>query len=301
MRGMFPIALTPFDGEGRLLWPELERECDWLVRSGAHGVVWPVNDSEFSVLSSGERLEGMRRVAGAVDGRVPCVLGVADVCTAGACDLAEAAARVGASAVIAMPPWNVKLAGVEQFVWYYGAIAEAAGVPVVVQNLGGQRGSNLSAATLQKLCESIPLVQYVKEERHLQAERISELTAFTGEFLKGVFSGGWVLNLTAAHRRGCCGVMQGSAIPEVMARIWDLMEAGDEKAARAIEQKVNVFEAALFAVQTIQGVKEVLVRRGIFSSSALRGGEPRRLDADLMHDLDAALELLRSWLKEPAG
>jgi dihydrodipicolinate synthase/N-acetylneuraminate lyase len=92
--------------------------------------------------------------------------------------------------------------------------------------------------------------------------------------------------------------MQGSAIPEVMARIWDLMEAGDEKAARAIEQKVNVFEAALFAVQTIQGVKEVLVRRGIFSSSALRGGEPRRLDADLMHDLDAALELLRPWLRE---
>jgi 4-hydroxy-tetrahydrodipicolinate synthase len=302
LRGYYPIALTPFDQAGHILWSDLEGECDLIARSGAHGLVWPVNDSECTLLSFPERVEGFRRVVDAIGGRIPVVLGVADTSAAGAVALAEKAANAGASAVIAMPPWDVKLGLLAQIEGYYQAIADAAGVPVVVQNLGAPRGSDLSSRFIADLCERIPLVQYVKEERMPQADCLSELLSLDCPDLKGVFSGGWTLTLVAAQRRGCAGVMRGSSVPEVGARIWHLMAQGLEDEARQIEDLYVVLDRAKLAVQTLQGAKELLVMRGIFASSAMRcktsprNTSPRRLDEGLLHELRRGLDLLALYL-----
>ena len=55
-RGVFSIAYTPFDEKGSLLWDDFERLCDWIARSGAHGLVWPVMASEYTVISFPERV-----------------------------------------------------------------------------------------------------------------------------------------------------------------------------------------------------------------------------------------------------
>ena len=60
-RGIFNILQTPFDESGGLLWEDFERESDFLVRTGSHGYVWPVMASEFTVLATHERIEGMKR------------------------------------------------------------------------------------------------------------------------------------------------------------------------------------------------------------------------------------------------
>jgi len=298
MRGFHAIALTPFDNEGEILWDELERQCDWIARCGPHGLVWPVNNSEFTELSYRERVEGMRRIGAVVGKRIRCVFGVADVCTSGACDLSEAAVQAGADAVIAMPPWNLKLSSDEQIMRYYRRIADVAGdVPIMIQNLGVPFGSDLSSAFVLELCETIETVQYVKEERHEQARCVSELVAMTGDDLKGVFSGGRNLNITALHRRGCCGNMLGTGIPDVRVQVWNRMEAGDEAGARAIEEKVNVLERAAFAVQTLQGIKQLMVIRGLFRCSGIRGNPGHKLDEELVADLERALTQLEPWMR----
>ena len=78
LRGFFAIALTPFDETGGLLWDELEKEFDWIVRAGAQGLVWPVNNSEFYTLSEAERAQGFKVLTQAVAGRIPVMAGVAD-------------------------------------------------------------------------------------------------------------------------------------------------------------------------------------------------------------------------------
>lgn len=298
LRGYFPIALTPFSDDGDLIWDDLQREFDFIARSGAHGLVWPVNDSEFTLVSFPERVQGFSLAVDAVAGRLPVVLGVADTSRAGAVALAEAAAKAGAEAVIAMPPWDVKLGTAAQVTDYYRAIADAAGLPVVIQNLSGPRGSALTSQQIAGLCCDILLVRYVKEERFRHAERTSELVELMGDDLKGVFAGGWTLNVVALHRRGATGNMRGTSVPEVGARIWDLMEAGDEATARAIEERLDVLDRAKLAVQTVQGVKALLVRRGVFTSAAMRNTAPRVLDEALLHELFHGLDLLAPYLKE---
>ena len=90
LRGFYAIALTPFDGTGNLLWDDLEREFDWIARAGAHGIVWPVNNSEQRVLAFPERVRGLELLAQTIDGRIPTVGGVADTSKAGAVALSEA-------------------------------------------------------------------------------------------------------------------------------------------------------------------------------------------------------------------
>ena len=99
-RGIFPILQTPFNAQGDLVWDDFERLCDFIARSGAHGFVWPVMASEFTVVSYPERMEGVRRAVDVVAGRIPVVIGVADTTQDAAVRLAAEAGRVGADAVI---------------------------------------------------------------------------------------------------------------------------------------------------------------------------------------------------------
>jgi 4-hydroxy-tetrahydrodipicolinate synthase len=291
-RGFFAIAMTPFGEMGELLWHDLEAEFDWIVRAGAHGLVWPVNDSEQQVLSYPERVRGIELMVKTVDGRIPVVAGVADNSKAGAVAYAEVAAKAGADAVIALPPWATKMSSNDLMEDYYRAIADAADLPVVLQNLLPPIGSAMPGSFMVELSRKIPLVSYVKEERDPHGRHVSELIELAGPEIKGVFTGGQILGLVDAHRRGAAGNMASSEISDIQARIWDLMEAGQESEARDLQDREAVF---LKCMRTVPGQglrKHVLVRRGVFSSDAVRNLGKPRLDAVFLSELDHAMSLL---------
>jgi dihydrodipicolinate synthase/N-acetylneuraminate lyase len=296
-RGYFAIAMTPFNEQGDVLWDDLQRECDWTVRAGAHGLVWPVNDSEYTVLSFPERVQGMSLVVQAIAGRIPVMVGVADTSTAGAVALAREAHRTGADAVIAMPPWHVKLASPALVEAYYRAVAEAAALPVCIQNLGGTVGSNLSSQFCIELCKKIPYVNYVKEERDPHGDCVSEIIALAGPEVKGVFTGGTLLGLISAFRRGAAGNMAASYTPDLDAQIWDLLEAGDEHGARRIQDAWAVLEKAVQATPGLMGRKEILVRRGVFSCNAKRNLGRQLLDKEYLAELEHGLSVVAPYFR----
>src|SRR3954464_1552084 len=77
MRGIFVIMATPFTESGAVDYEDLEREVDFLVRCGVHGMVWPQLASEYAYLSKDERMRGMDVLAKASRGKPPAlVLGV---------------------------------------------------------------------------------------------------------------------------------------------------------------------------------------------------------------------------------
>lgn len=295
-RGIFAIANTPFDDAGNLLWDELDAVFDWVIRAGAHGLVWPVMASEFTSLSFSERLEGARRAVQVAAGRVPVVIGVADTSQAGAVALAEAAAQAGADAVIAMPPWSTKLASPSLIETYYRAIAEACGLPIVVQNVGPPLGSALPGRTLVNLCERIPLVQYLKEEKDPKGQSLSEVLEAHSPAVRGVFSGSQCMWLIADHARGVCGSMPASHLVDVDVRIWNLLEAGDIGGARRIHRDKMVLENAVMSMRGgWLSAKEVLRRRGVISSAAIRNLGPLVIDEVDRAELDYALSVVEPY------
>jgi 4-hydroxy-tetrahydrodipicolinate synthase len=297
-RGIFAIAQTPFTDSGEILWDDFEFECDWIVRAGAHGFVHPVMVSEFTVLSFPERVQAMGIAVRAVAGRIPVVIGVADTSTDGAARLAEEAARAGADAVIAMPPWGTKLTSNALIEGYYRALADAGGLPIYIQNAGPPLGSSLPGAFVVELCETIDLVQYLKEEKPPQGQSLSEVLELSGSGTKGVFSGGNCRYLIAEYGRGVAGSMPPAHVADLDAQVWDLLEAGKEDKAHEIHNAKLILENAIVGLPGgVMACKEVLVRRDVISNSALRGRGALNLDDHDRAALDYALRLVEPYFR----
>ena len=72
-RGIFTILLTPFHEDRSLDEESLRREVDFVIAAGAHGIVTPVNTSEFFLLADDERRRLAEIVVEQARGRVPVV------------------------------------------------------------------------------------------------------------------------------------------------------------------------------------------------------------------------------------
>jgi len=188
-RGIFTILLTPFHEDRSLDEASLRREVDFVIEAGAHGIVTPVNTSEFSLLADDERQRLAEIVMEQARGRVPVVIGTAAPAVRTAERLTKHARDIGAAGVIAMPPYVIPL-GFDGALDYYRRIADAAGgLPVVLQNVGGQVGVPLRPDAVARIAEAVAAVQYVKEETLPSTHRISEVLRLGGAHLKGVFGG----------------------------------------------------------------------------------------------------------------
>src|SRR5216683_2106112 len=63
LRGIFPIAQTPFNESGSLDLDALAEEVRFIERAWAHGFVWPQNASEWKTLTERERFDGAEVIA----------------------------------------------------------------------------------------------------------------------------------------------------------------------------------------------------------------------------------------------
>src|ERR687887_2142736 len=76
LQGIFPVLQTPLDGAGDLDVGSLEREVDFCIAAGAHGLVYPALGSELQYLSDRERQQLVEIVLRAAADRAPVVVAV---------------------------------------------------------------------------------------------------------------------------------------------------------------------------------------------------------------------------------
>src|SRR5262249_18378911 len=118
LRGIFIIMATPFTEARAIDYEDLEREVDFLVRCGVHGMVWPQLASEYAQLSQEERMRGMERLAKASRGKAPAlVLGIQGANVEAALEYLKKAEDLGPDALIAIPPTEAR--SVDDFRRYY--------------------------------------------------------------------------------------------------------------------------------------------------------------------------------------
>ncbi|MBI4305410.1 MAG: dihydrodipicolinate synthase family protein [Chloroflexi bacterium] len=103
-RGVFTIPVTPFDEQGAIDFPSLESCVQFCVDAGAHGLVMPVNASEFFTLSDAERLRVIETGVKVNAGAIPFVAGISGVSPQHALELSLRAQDAGADEQIALPP-----------------------------------------------------------------------------------------------------------------------------------------------------------------------------------------------------
>lgn len=288
-RGVFTIPVTPFDRHGNIDEDSLKNEVDWCVRAGAHGIVAPVNASESPTLLDDERKRVTRLVVETTAKRVPVVVGVSGVSTQASVMYTKYARQVGADAVIAMPPYGVRLADPESVFAFYQAVADAADdLPVFIQNWGGPAGTIMTAHQMTRLMTEIDNVSYLKEETANAGHLMTTVLATAGDACAGIMGGIGGRYLMDEFRRGACGTMPACQTTDIHVTIWNALDAGNlDKARRTFNHLLPLLnmEAAFGPIV----YKEVLKRRGVIANTTLRSRRDSGLDEYDHKELDEIL------------
>jgi 4-hydroxy-tetrahydrodipicolinate synthase len=180
----------------------------------------------------------------------------------------------------------------------FAAVAEAGGVPVIVQDAPQHTGVNLTPQTLARLLVEVPGVAAVKVEAAAPGPKVSAVvSAATGE-RGAILTGAMGLDWLHECQRGADGTMPGPAFPEAFAEVARRVAAGNS--AGAVEIFARILPVTALGSRGLDtflfAQKRVLVRHGVLASARLRlpqaEPDPRLLaEIDELIDEMALLEL----------
>lgn len=289
LRGIFPIAQTPFTSADALDAEALVRQIRFLNRCGAHGAVWPQLASEWDTLTDTERREGAEAIAGAAKGlKLAIVLGVQSADPAKAEEYARQAERLGADAIISLPPAGDNPQATLE---YYKRIGSATSLPLFAQAVG-----KMTTELLLEMQRAIPTLRYVKDEAGQPLDRIGPLLEGSKGQLK-VFSGSHGRTLIEEMRRGFSGSMPSAAFADLYAQTWDLWQAGRRREAMEMHGRTLLVLTDM-GLYGMEGLKYPLVLRGVFSTWKARKQErSRALDEKAQQSLREAVEFAKPYLR----
>ena len=138
---------------------------EFIDRGGVHGFVWPQMASETLSLTDKERTAGAEAIITAGKRLRPAiVVGIQGPDLASMQRYAKEAERLGADAVISLPPGEN--ASEKDMLQYYQAVGRATSLPIVVQAVG-----NISVDLLLEMFQSVPNLRYMKDEAGNPLER----------------------------------------------------------------------------------------------------------------------------------
>jgi dihydrodipicolinate synthase/N-acetylneuraminate lyase len=286
MKGLFGLLPTPYTDDLEIHTADLKRVADFCCESGQHGIVWPVMVGEYYFLGESERIRNLDAVLEAADGRLPVVFGCSGISTVQSVLYARAAQKAGADAVIAMAPAR---AGANLAIDMFHRIADVFDGPIIVQNAGGY--SPLTGEQIAKLIDDVPSIQYVKEERHPAPPNIGEIKRLAGHKLKTIFGGSAGKQIPAEIVRGANGCMPACELGDVLAKVFELWWAGDEKGARDLHTRA----LPLINLESHAFMRYMLKRRGVFTSLVERAPS-RHLDSDDKREISVLLKAVENDL-----
>jgi 4-hydroxy-tetrahydrodipicolinate synthase len=149
LRGIFTALVTPFK-EGNLDEKAFKNLIDFQLKGGVDGVVPCGTTGEAPTLSYEEHEKVIELTVKYVKGKVPVIAGTGSNSTKEAIELTESAKKLGADFSLHTTPYYNKPtpAGLYE---HFKAIADAVDIPIILYNIPGRTGINMTPETILKL------------------------------------------------------------------------------------------------------------------------------------------------------
>ena len=245
--------VTPFDEDLAVDHAGAERLAAWLLDNGSDGLVVGGTTGESPTLTDAEKLELFRVVIAAVGDRAPLVVGTGTYDTRHSIELTRAAERCGADAALVVTPYYNKPPE-RGLIEHFRAVAAATDLPVIIYNIPGRSGVNLSAAALATLAEVESI--FAVKQANPDLEELDRVAAIEG---LEVYAGNDDLLLDVLRRGGRGGICVAShVVGPRMAELARRARAGDEAGAEAADAELRALYKALFVTTNPIPVKAAL-------------------------------------------
>ncbi|MBP8984574.1 MAG: 4-hydroxy-tetrahydrodipicolinate synthase [Syntrophobacterales bacterium] len=257
-KGAIVAIVTPFKN-GKVDEKALRELIEFQIENGTDGIVPCGTTGESPVLSHDEHDKVIEITVDAVKKRVPVIAGTGSNSTEEALRLTRHAYEVGADGALMVCPYYNRPTQ-EGLYQHYKFIAENVPIPIVIYNIPGRTGVNMTPETLARLAKMKNIVGVKEAAGSLQ--QMADIISLCGPDFS-VLSGDdfFTFPLLCLGGHGIISVVSNVA-PADMAAMVDSFSAGDINKARELHYKTTPLVKALFIETNPAPVKAALALMG---------------------------------------
>ncbi len=267
--------ITPFRHDGSIDREALLGLVEYQISGGVDFLCIMGTTAETPCLSREERMELKRLLVEHVAGRVPLLMGCGGNCTASVVEELRSTDWHGIDGVLSVCPMYNKPSQ-EGLYQHFATIAKASPLPVVLYNVPGRTGVNMSAETTLRLARDFDNIVAIKEASGNISQMDDIIKNKPQDF--DVLSGddGITFPLITLGAVGVISVI-GNALPGEFSRMVRLALRGDYDQALHIHHKFAELFKLLFVDGNPAGVKAMLHAMGMIENQLRLPLVPTRL------------------------
>ena len=260
LKGMGVALITPFCDDETIDFPALSRLVEYQIQNGVDYLVVLGTTAETPTLTEAEKAQVRTFVVEQVKGRVPIVLGLGGNNTRAIVESLKTMNFDGIDAILSVVPYYNKPSQ-EGIYQHYKAIASATKLPVILYNVPGRTGVNMTAETTLRLAREFDNIVAIKEASGNITQMDDIIKNKPSDFM--VISGddGITFPLITLGAVGVISVI-GNAFPREFSRMVRLALNGDYASALTIHHRFTELFSLLFVDGNPAGVKCLLHAMG---------------------------------------
>ena len=260
LKGMGVALITPFKDDESIDFDALSKLIEYQIQNGIDYLVVLGTTAETPTLTEQEKNEVLSFVIERVKERVPIVLGLGGNNTRGIVERLKTESFQGVDAILSVVPYYNKPSQ-EGLYQHYKAIASATKLPVILYNVPGRTGVNMTAETTLRLAREFDNIVAIKEASGNITQMDDIIKNKPKDFM--VISGddGITFPLITLGAVGVISVI-GNAFPREFSRMVRLALEGDYANALLIHHKFTELFELLFVDGNPAGVKSILSSMG---------------------------------------
>lgn len=240
-QGSFVALVTPFDDELRVDFGKLEELIEFHLSEGTHGLVPCGTTGETPALSKRERQEVIEFTVARSQGKVPVIAGTGSYNTAEAVEMSKWAQDAGVDGLLVVTPYYNKPTP-EGLYRHYEAIDREVQIPIVLYNVPGRTGLNLTPEVVERLAQ-LENVRAIKEA----SGNLSQVLEIASRTDLVILSGddNLTVPILSVGGRGVISV-SANIVPRDMAELVDRYLRGEVEEAGRMARRLCLLCKALF-------------------------------------------------------
>ncbi len=210
--GVMPAMTTQFKPDFSLDYAAIAHHAQWLIKNGCVGIICLGSLGEAATLSFHEKVEILRTVVAAINGKAPVVAAISALSTAEAVELAKAAHAADCSGLMILPPYVYK-GDWREMKAHVAVILRATPLEGMLYNNPVAYGTDFLPEQIAELASEYANLAAVKESstdvrrvtaiRALVGDRLAIFVGVDDAIVEGIEAGavGWVAGLVNAFPR----------------------------------------------------------------------------------------------------
>ena len=265
LQGTGVALVTPFHKQGNIDFTAFGNLIEHTISGGVDYLLCLGTTSEYPTLSKQEKMAIVEYTIEKVENRVPIVLGMGGNDTRSLVDEIRKTDFSSIAAILSVAPYYNK-PNQKGLYTHFKAVAEASDVPVILYNVPGRCGVNISAETCVQLATDFPNIIGIKEASGNISQCMDILMNKPQGFTVVSGEDALVLPLMALGMQGVISVT-ANAFPKQMSELVSHCLKSNMKKARAVHEKLLPFSKAIFEEGNPVGIKAALEIMNIASSN----------------------------------